>query len=225
MMEWNRSWTGSLILLIGYLLFESFDSVFFFFFFSLCVRRKVYKIVRSILSREERKGRFAFRETWCDLFWRRNNYSTSDQFVLRDEFSFFVSFAITVCYVALYQSHCISIPLRFYVIDYGKLVFTSITIRIKNLDKKIYVIYSLSLNLEISSRKSVLLPVFLISLYFYKILSLPIITDIIIIIIFNWLHKAVVQKSSCHVKNNHSFKFNSPDIPRNFPLQSNILFH
>lgn len=174
-----------MILLIGYLLFESFASVFFFFFFSLCVRRKVYKIVRSILSREERKGRFAFRETWCDLFWRRNNYSTSDQFVLRDEFSFFVSFAITVCYVALYQSHCISIPLRFYVIDYGKLVFTSITIRIKNLDKKIYVIYSLSLNLEISSRKSVLLPVFLISLYFYKILSLPIITDIIIIIIFN----------------------------------------
>lgn len=157
----------------------------FFFFF---VRRKVYKIVRSIfITRmvEERKGRFAFRETWCDLFWRRNNYSTSDQFVLRDEFSFFVSFAITVCYVALYQSHCISIPLRFYVIDYGKLVFTSITIRIKNLDKKIYVIYSLSLNLEISSRKSVLLPVFLISLYFYKILSLPIITDIIIIIIFN----------------------------------------
>lgn len=27
-----------------------------------------------------------------------------------------------------------------------------------------------------------------------------------------------MQKSSCHVKNNHSFKFNSPDIPRNFPL-------
>lgn len=59
MMEWNRSWTGSLILLIGYLLFESFASVFFFFFFSLCVRRTVYKIVRSIfITRmvEERKG-------------------------------------------------------------------------------------------------------------------------------------------------------------------------
>lgn len=27
------------------------------------------------------------------------------------------------------------------------------------------------------------------------------------------------------MKNNHSFKFNSPDIPRNFPPQSNILFH
>lgn len=55
------------------------------------------------------------------------------------------------------------------------------------------------MNLEIFSRKSVL---FLI-LRFYKILSLPIITAIIIIIIL--IEKnAVVQKRRCHVKNNPS---------------------
>lgn len=56
------------------------------------------------------------------------------------------------------------------------------------------------MNLEIFSRKSVL---FLI-LRFYKILSLPIITDIIIIIIFLIEKNTVVQKRSCHVKNNPS---------------------
>lgn len=78
------------------LLFESFNRVFFFFF-SLCVRREVCKIVRQFYhenGKKEREGLHS--EKLCDLFWRRNNYSTSDQFVLRDEFSFFVSFAVSV---------------------------------------------------------------------------------------------------------------------------------
>lgn len=75
------------------------------------------------------------------------------------------------------------------------------------------------MNLEIFSRKSVL---FLI-LRFYKILSLPIITDIIIIIIFLIEKNTVVQKRSCHVKNNPSNSILR--YPTHFPLQPNILFH
>lgn len=66
----------------------------------------MYKILLQEDGKKEREG------LHFEKLRRRNNYSISDQFVLRDEFFFFVSFAITVCYATLYQSHCISIPLR-----------------------------------------------------------------------------------------------------------------
>lgn len=109
MMEWNKNWTEFSILLIknwSLLFWKFWLCIFLFFSFSLCVRREVYKILLQEDGKKEREG------LHFEKLRRRNNYSISDQFVLRDEFFFFVSFAITVCYATLYQSHCISIPLR-----------------------------------------------------------------------------------------------------------------